>query len=93
MLRRDEDLFHRKPPQVPHADLIDLLLDSDEPTRKLLLFQALQSGALVKSEAEEILAMASRLERAASPRSEETANQAAAEASAQAQASAPAKAA
>jgi hypothetical protein len=63
-------LFHRRPPRVPHADLIDLLLDSDEPTRKLLLFQALQSGALAKSEAEEILAMASRLERAAGPRSE-----------------------
>jgi len=86
-------LFHRKPPQVPHADLIDLLLDSDEPTRKLLLFQALQSGALAKSEAEEILAMASRLERAAGPRSEETVRNAEAEASARTAASAPAKAA
>jgi hypothetical protein len=90
-------LFHRKPSQIPHADLhadlIDLLLDSDEPTRKLLLFQALQSGSLVKSEAEEILAMASRLERAAGPRSEETVRKAAAEASAQAAASAPARAA
>jgi hypothetical protein len=86
-------LFHRKPPQIPHTDLIDLLLNSDEPTRKLLLFQALQSGQLTKSEAEEILAMASRLERAAGPRSEETAQKAAAEASAQAPASAPAKAA
>ena len=86
-------MFHRKASQVPHADLIDLLLDSDEPTRKLLLFQALQSGALAKSEAEEILAMASRLERAAGPRSEETARKAEAEASARTAASAPAKAA
>jgi hypothetical protein len=57
-----------KPPQVPHADLIDLLLDADEPTRKLLLFQALQTGALKKSEAEELIGMVTRLERAASPR-------------------------
>jgi hypothetical protein len=86
-------LFHRKPPQIPHTDLIDLLLNSDEPTRNLLLLQALQSGQLTKSEAEEILAMASRLERAAGPRSEETAQKAAAEASAQAPASVSAKAA
>ncbi|HJX67579.1 MAG TPA: hypothetical protein VJ258_02505 [Candidatus Limnocylindrales bacterium] len=86
-------MFHRKTPQIPHTDLIDLLLNSDEPTRKLLIFQALQSGALAKSEAEEILAMASRLERAASPRSEEAARKAAGDASAQTPASAPAKAA
>jgi hypothetical protein len=86
-------LFHRKPSQIPHTDLIDLLLNSDEPTRKLLIFQALQSGALAKSEAEEILATASRLERAAAPRSEETARKAVGEASVQAPASAPAKAA
>jgi hypothetical protein len=53
---------------VPHADLIDLLLDADEPTRKLLLFQALQTGQLKKSEAEELIAQVARLERAASPR-------------------------
>ena len=61
-------MFRRKTPQVQsHADLIDLLLDSDEPTRKLLLFQALQAGALMKSEAEEVMAMVARLERAAGP--------------------------
>ncbi|HEX7496717.1 MAG TPA: hypothetical protein VF349_08800 [Candidatus Limnocylindrales bacterium] len=86
-------MFHRKPPQIPHTDLIDLFLNSDEPTRKLLLFKALQSGALAKSEAEEILAMASRLERAAAPRSEETSRKAAGEASVQAPANASAKAA
>jgi hypothetical protein len=70
------DVFGRKTQQVqpvPHADLIDLLLDSDEPTRKLLLFEALQTGAIVKSEAVEVLAMVARLERAAGPRSDETA--------------------
>ena len=86
-------MLHRKPPQIQHTDLIDVLLTSDEPTRKLLIFQALQSGTLAKSEAEEILAMASRLERAASPRSEETARKAAGDGSAQTPASAPAKAA
>jgi len=40
----------RKTPKVPHEDLIDLLLDADESTRKLLLFQALQTGQLRKSE-------------------------------------------
>jgi hypothetical protein len=60
-------VFRRKPPQVQHTDLIDLLLDSDEPTRRLLLFQALQNGSLKKSEAEEVMATVIRLERAAGP--------------------------
>jgi hypothetical protein len=59
--------IHRQP-KVPHADLIDLLLDADEITRKLLLFQALQTGALRKSEAEELIGLVARLERVASPR-------------------------
>ncbi len=71
-------MFRRKPRDVPHADLIDLLLDADAPTRKLLIFEALQAGTLGKSEADDILAMASRLERAAGPRSEGTAHKAAA---------------
>jgi hypothetical protein len=58
----------RKTPKVPHEDLIDLLLDADESTRKLLLFQALQTGQLRKSEAEQLIAQVARLERAASPR-------------------------
>jgi hypothetical protein len=57
-----------KTPQVPHADLIGLLLDADETTRKLLIFQALQAGTLKKSEAEELIGLVTRLERAASPR-------------------------
>ena len=61
-------MLTRKVPQVPHADLIDLLLDADEPTRKLLIFQSLQTGALKKSEAEELIAQVNRLERAAGPR-------------------------
>ena len=61
-------MFTRKLPEVPNADLIDLLLDADEPTRKLLLFQALQSGDLKKSDAEELIAQVARLERAAGPR-------------------------
>jgi hypothetical protein len=71
-------VFSRKIPQVPHADLIDLLLDSDEATRKLLLFQALQAGSLRRSDAEEVLATVARLERAGAPRSEATARIAAA---------------
>jgi hypothetical protein len=58
---------NRKMEQVPHADLIDLLLDADEPTRKLLIFQALQAGLIKKSEAEQIVAQVARLERAAAP--------------------------
>lgn len=61
-------MFRRKVPQVPHADLMGLLLDADEPTRKLLIFEALQTGALMKSEAEEVVAQVARLERAAAPR-------------------------
>jgi hypothetical protein len=52
----------------PLADLIDLLLDADEPTRKLLLFQALQTGVLKKSQAEEVLARVSRLEGVMAPK-------------------------
>jgi hypothetical protein len=62
------EVFTRKLPEVPNADLIDLLLDADQPTRKLLLFQALQTGDLKKSEAEDLMAQVARLERAAAPR-------------------------
>jgi hypothetical protein len=63
----DRSVFKRKPPEVPQADLIGLLLDADEPTRKLLVFQALQTGTLRKSEAEQVMAQVMRLERAAAP--------------------------
>jgi hypothetical protein len=55
---------------VRHADLIDLLLDSDEPTRKLLVFQALQAGTLKMSEAESVMAQVVRLERHAGPKTD-----------------------
>ena len=58
----------KKAAEAAKADLIDLLLDADEPTRKLLLFQALQTGNLKKSEAEELIAHVARLERVAGPR-------------------------
>ena len=58
----------KKAPQDRYADLIDLLLDADESTRRLLIFQALQSGVVKKSEAEDVIAQVVRLERAASPR-------------------------
>lgn len=60
-------MLTRKVQQVPHADLIDLLLDADAPTRKLIIFQALQAGALKKSDAEEVIAQVARLERATAP--------------------------
>jgi hypothetical protein len=41
--------------EVTYAELIDLLLDADEPTRKLLLEQALAVGDLTKSEAEKLI--------------------------------------
>jgi hypothetical protein len=63
--------------QDRYSDLIDLLLDADEPTRKLILFQALQTGMLKKSEAEEMIGQVARLERAASPRQVQVAAQAA----------------
>ena len=58
----------RKPVKVSRADLIDLLLDADETTRKLLIFEALQTGALRKSEAEQIIDQLIGLERAAAAR-------------------------
>ena len=61
-------MLNRRAQEVPNADVIDLLLDADEPTRKLLMFQALQSGTLKKSEAEQVIAQVARLERAAAPR-------------------------
>jgi hypothetical protein len=64
----DRSVFNRKLPEVPQADLIDLLLDSDEPTRRLLVFRALQTGILRKSEAEQVLAQVMRLERATGTR-------------------------
>ena len=69
-------MLSRKQTEVPNADLIDLLLDADEPTRKLLIFQALQSGDLKKSEAEDLIAQVSRLERVAGPRPEPAKSQA-----------------
>jgi hypothetical protein len=50
---------------MSRTDLIDLLLDADETTRRLLIFQALQTGALKKSEAEEVVAQIIGIERAA----------------------------
>ena len=64
-------MFNRKQPvvqHVEHADLIDLLLDADEATRRQLMSQAIQSGALKRSEAEDLMVRAARLERAAGPR-------------------------
>jgi hypothetical protein len=52
-------------PLLSRTDLIDLLLDADEVTRKLLIFQALQTGALKRSEAEEVVAQVIGIERAA----------------------------
>jgi hypothetical protein len=68
----DRPVFKSKMPEVPQADLIDLLLDADESTRKLLVFQALQAGTLKKSEAESVMAQVLRLERAAGPRESAT---------------------
>lgn len=64
----DQSVFHRKLPEVPQADLIDLLLNADEPTRRLLVFEALRAGTLRTGEAEEVMAHVIRLERAAGPR-------------------------
>jgi hypothetical protein len=63
----------KKAPEDRYADLIDLLLNADEPTRRLLIFQALQSGVVKKSEAEDVIAQVARLERAASPRQDKVA--------------------
>jgi hypothetical protein len=67
-------LFNRKQPQVveqddvPHADLIDLLLDADDNTRDHLMLQVLESGDLKRSEADALMAYVLRLERVAGPR-------------------------
>jgi hypothetical protein len=71
-------VFNHKQPQparsdgVRHAELIDLLLDSDELTRRQLILQVLQTGAVRKSEAEELMAQVLRLKRVAGPRSPAT---------------------
>jgi len=66
-------VFNRKQPQAEPfepADWIDLLLDADETTRRLLMLHAIQSRALSRAEAEDLMAQATRLERAAGPRRE-----------------------
>jgi hypothetical protein len=60
-------VFDKKSNEVPHADLIDLLLSADDETRRWLIFQALQTGMLKKSEAEDLMAQVTRLERAGAP--------------------------
>jgi len=68
-------LFNRKQPQVveqddvPHADLIGLLLDADDTTRDHLMLQVLETGVLKRSEADALMTHVLRLERVASPRS------------------------
>lgn len=41
---------------VSQTDLLDLLLDADELTRNLLIHKALQTGALRKDDAEQVVA-------------------------------------
>jgi hypothetical protein len=64
-------VFNRKQPQVEHVghtDMIDLLLDADAATRRQLVAQAIETGALSRIEAEDLMAQAARLERVAGPR-------------------------
>ena len=66
-------MFNRKPPHAEHvedSDMIDLLLDADDATRLQLVAQAIQSGALTRGEADDLMARTARLERAAGPRRE-----------------------
>ena len=66
-------MFNRKPPHAEHVedcDMIDLLLDADDVTRRQLVEHAIQSGALSKSEADDLMAQTARLERAAGSRRE-----------------------
>ena len=65
-------LTRKLPPPVSRADLIDLLLDADELARRLLIFRALQTGALKRREAEEIVAQVIGIERAAFSHSVQT---------------------
>ena len=52
---------------VEHADLIDLLLDADEATRRQLMSHGIQNGTLGKSEVDDLMARVARLKRAAGP--------------------------
>jgi hypothetical protein len=67
-------VFNRKQPQAEppdeneQADLIDLLLAADQPTRSQLMLQAVRSGTLSRADADELLAQVMRLERVAGPR-------------------------
>jgi hypothetical protein len=67
-------LFNRKQGQAQdadedlEADVIDLLLAADEPTRRQLMLRAVESGALSRAEADQLLAQVLRLERVAGPR-------------------------
>lgn len=69
-IARIATVLHHREAEVPHADLIDLLLDADEPTRKLLVYQLTQK--FKRPEVEDLLLQVARLERAAGPRSELT---------------------
>ncbi len=60
----------RKPKEVPNADVIDLLLDSDEATRVILIKQL--TLRFEHDELDELLQQVARLERAAGPQSDQT---------------------
>ncbi len=66
-------VFSRKQPHVQHEDdvdhedLIDLLLDAYEPTRRQLIRRVIQSGVMSRGDAEDLLAYVIRLERVAGP--------------------------
>jgi hypothetical protein len=67
-------VFRRKRPAIQpvdedrHADLIDLLLAADEPTRQQIMAQIVESGTLTRPEGDDVMARVVRLERLASPR-------------------------
>jgi hypothetical protein len=56
LMSRCREILTGSLPSVSRTDLLDLLLDADEVTRNRLIFKALQTGALKKSEAEEVVA-------------------------------------
>jgi len=63
-------VFHRQSAEFVNAEIMDLLLDADEPTRQILVSQL--THQIKHDELERILLQVARLERAAAPQSELT---------------------
>jgi hypothetical protein len=62
-------VFRKKMPEPEHTELIDRLLNVDPAERKMVIFEALQTGEIRGHEVDGVLGLVARLERVAAPQS------------------------